>query len=66
MSWGGQTVTFKGVGFSSLDLSQLKIYFGEALATNLALVDDHTLTAVTPAHAVGEVAIKVTFGSDIY
>ena len=66
LSWGGQTVTFKGVGFSSLDLSQLQIYFGEALATNLALVDDHTLTAVTPAHAVGEVVVKATFGSETY
>ena len=35
-------------------------------ATDVTLIDDHTLSVVTPAHAVGEVAIKVTFGSDIY
>jgi len=56
-SAGGTTVTVTGTGFSS-GLSGVK--FGATPATSFSVVNDTTLTAVSPAQTVSTVDITVT------
>jgi hypothetical protein len=54
---GGTTVTITGNGFSTGTTS---VKFGTSAAASFAVVNDSTLTAVTPAHAAGTVNVSVT------
>lgn len=52
---GGQAITVSGTNF----ISGAKVFVGDVLATQIVFVNDKKITAVTPAHAQGNVAIKV-------
>ena len=52
---GGTTVTIKG-DFGALPY---EVFFGNARATSTTRVDDHTLTAVTPAHFPGPSILRI-------
>jgi hypothetical protein len=53
---GGTLVTITGAGFQPA----AAVTFGGAAATNVTIVDSGTITATTPAHAAGSVAVTVT------
>ena len=53
---GGTTVTITGSGFTGAT----KVAFGKTAGKSLTVVDDTTLTVVSPAEAPGAVAVKVT------
>ncbi len=53
---GGAAVTISGSGFTGTT----SVKFGTTPATNFTVVDDTTITAVDPAHAVGTVDVTVT------
>jgi hypothetical protein len=53
---GGTNVTISGSGFQS----GATVTFGGAAATNVVRVNATTITATTPAHAPGSVAVVVT------
>jgi hypothetical protein len=55
---GGTTVTFTGANFKP----GATVTFGGTPATNVRVVDDKTITAVSPSHAVGPVDIVVVTG----
>jgi plastocyanin len=57
-SAGGTLVTITGAGFSTA--VSLDVKFGGTSATNVTVIDAVTLTAVTPAHALGAVAVGIT------
>ncbi|HBT20192.1 MAG TPA: hypothetical protein DEA47_02305 [Peptococcaceae bacterium] len=62
---GGTKVTIKGSDFRT----GVKIYFDGILAQSVTLVDSETITAVSPAHGAGKVAVTVVNydgGSDTY
>jgi PKD repeat protein len=54
-SAGGMTVNLNGNGF----LSGATVKFGDAAAVSVNLQNDHTMTAVTPAHSAGAVDVTV-------
>jgi hypothetical protein len=54
---GGTAVTISGNGFSTGTTS---VKFGTTAAASFTVVNDSTLTAVTPAHAAGTVNVTVT------
>lgn len=56
---GGRNVTITGSRF----LGATAVRFGGILATNLAVVDDETITCTTPAHDAGVVPVQVTTGA---
>jgi hypothetical protein len=56
---GGQAVTISGSGFSSVTT----VSFGSVPATDVVVVNDNTLTALTPVHAEGKVDVVVGNGS---
>ena len=56
---GGQLVTISGSGFSSVTT----VTFGGVPATDVVVVNDTTLTAITPAHSDGKVDVIVGNGS---
>jgi hypothetical protein len=58
---GGATVTIKGAGFTSAVVTSVK--FGDVPATNVAVVDAVTMTALAPAHAAGTVDVTVQVGN---
>jgi hypothetical protein len=53
---GGNAVTITGTGF----VNGATITFGGAAATNVVVVSSTTITAKTPAHAVGAVNVTIT------
>ncbi len=53
---GGTAVTVTGTNFAA----GATLTFGSAAATNVVVVNSTTITAVTPAHALGEANITVT------
>ena len=53
---GGMTVTLNGTGF----MPGASVKFGGAVATSINVVNDHMMTAVTPAHPAGTVDVTVT------
>ena len=53
---GGTTVTIAGSSFQSGST----VVFGDSSATDVVVVSDTIITAVTPAHLVGTVDLKVT------
>jgi len=53
---GGAAVTIKGTNFGGAT----SVMFDNQPATNVTVVDSTTITAVTPAHALGAVPVKVT------
>jgi len=53
---GGTTVTITGTGFTGAT----KVVFGSVTATGVTVVNDDTLTAVSPAQGAATVAIRVT------
>lgn len=53
---GGTAVTIKGTNFAGATA----VSFGGAAATLPVVVDDETITCVTPAHAAGAVDVVVT------
>ncbi|HJW96440.1 MAG TPA: IPT/TIG domain-containing protein, partial [Thermoanaerobaculia bacterium] len=55
-SSGGTAVTIKGTGF----LSGATVTFGGTAATSVVIVSSTKITATTPAHAQGTVAVVVT------
>jgi hypothetical protein len=57
---GGTTVTVKGVGFTTAVVTT--VTFAGVAATNVNVLDAVTLTAVTPAHAAGQVDVTVKVG----
>jgi hypothetical protein len=62
---GGQAVTIRGTGFTAAT----GVEFGGIAATSVVIVDDETITAVTPAHLSGLVDVEVlsvATGSDLY
>jgi hypothetical protein len=55
---GGNTVTIYGADF----VSGMTVTFDGVSATNVVVVDGHTLTCVVPAHdALGEIYVDVTY-----
>ncbi len=61
---GGTNVTIGGSDFS--DVGTTSVTFGGAAASNVAVVDESTITCTVPAHAAGSVDVAVSndFGSD--
>lgn len=62
---GGQAVTIRGEGFTGA----LGAEMGGVAVTSFVVVDDATITAVTPAHASGIVDVEVlgvATGTDLY
>ena len=57
---GGTAVTISGAGFANA-LTAVK--FGATAATSFTVVNDSTLTAVSPAHTAGTVDVTVTTSS---
>src|SRR5437016_13781897 len=53
---GGTAVTIGGSGF----LATTSVTFGGTAATSVVVVNNNTITAVTPAHAAGAVNVVVT------
>ncbi len=53
---GGTAVTITGTGF----LAGASVTIGGSGATNVSVVSSNSITATTPAHAAGVVAVKVT------
>ncbi len=53
---GGTSVTLTGSGFTGAT----SVTFGGTAATGVTVVSDTTITATTPAHAAGAVAVAVT------
>jgi hypothetical protein len=53
---GGRPVTIGGSGF----LAGASVTFGGTAATSVVVVNATTITAVTPAHAIGAVSVTVT------
>ena len=53
---GGTGVTLKGVDFTGAT----DVMFGSVVATSVNVVDSTTITAVTPAHAIGPVDVMIT------
>jgi IPT/TIG domain/Cysteine-rich secretory protein family len=53
---GGAAITISGSGFTGAT----SVKFGTAPATSFTVVNDSTITAVSPAHAVGAVDVTVT------
>jgi hypothetical protein len=53
---GGTAVTITGTNFAS----GATVMFGGTAATNVAVTNSTTITATTPAHAVGAVTVTVT------
>jgi hypothetical protein len=53
---GGMTVNLNGAGF----LSGAKVKFGDTAAVTVNFVNNHLLTAVTPAHPAGRVDVTVS------
>ncbi len=53
---GGTTVTITGSGFTGAN----QVTFGEAPVASFTVVDDGTITAVTAAHAAGDVDVVVS------
>ncbi|HEX2060173.1 MAG TPA: IPT/TIG domain-containing protein, partial [Thermoanaerobaculia bacterium] len=60
---GGTSVTIGGYGFSAGPAS---VTFGGVAATSITVVNDTTITAVTPAHVAGFVDVVVTIGPSTY
>ena len=58
---GGTIVTISGTNFTNGGLVT-SVSFGGTPATSFVVVNDTTITAVTPAHAVGVVDVQVTKG----
>jgi hypothetical protein len=56
-AFGGTPVTITGTGFSNGTTS---VMFGGSPAASYSVVDDNTITAVSPAHASGPVDVTVT------
>jgi uncharacterized protein YkwD len=54
---GGTGLTISGAGFSS---GVTSVKFGTTPATSFSVVNDTTITAVSPAHAAGTVDVSVT------
>lgn len=58
---GGTTLTVRGAQFFEDDnLGALAVSIGDVACTNVVLVDENTITATTPAGAVGAKTVKVT------
>jgi len=57
---GGTTVTITGAGFNN---SMASVKFGTTSATSFSVVNDTTVTAVSPAHTAGTVDVTVTTAS---
>lgn len=53
---GGTTITVKGTGFTAAT----EVRFGNTPATSFVVVDDTTVTAVTPAGTAGSAPVRVT------
>ncbi|WP_374708919.1 IPT/TIG domain-containing protein [Nitrobacter vulgaris] len=53
---GGTSVTITGTGFTGATA----VTFGGTAATGITVVNDTTITASTPPHAAGAVAVAVT------
>jgi len=58
---GGTTVTITGSNFSGA-AGRLHVLFGSTEATNITIVSDTTILAVTPAHSSGTVDLRVQSG----
>lgn len=58
-SAGGVSVTLTGTNFTGTT----GVTFGGTAATSVVVVNDTTLTCVTPAHAIGVASVLVTNGS---
>jgi hypothetical protein len=55
---GGTAVTIRGTNFST----GVGVTFGAMAATNVVVVNSTTITAITPAQAVGPVTVTLTLG----
>ncbi|TCR03934.1 IPT/TIG domain-containing protein [Neorhizobium sp. JUb45] len=56
---GNTTVTITGLNFTGATA----VSFGGTAATGVTVVNDNTITAITPAHAAGIVDVSVTSGA---
>lgn len=57
---GGDLIAISGKQF----VDGMTVWFGDVSATNVVLVDDSTLTVITPAHAAGTVDLTVRSPGD--
>jgi|GEM_PF-3336702 len=58
LSTGGEPITITGKGFSGGSVPSVTL--GGTAATDVAVVNDTTITAMTPSHAAGSVGVSVT------
>ena len=58
LSTGGEPITITGKGFSGGSVPSVTV--GGTAATDVAAVNDTTITAMTPPHAAGSVGVSVT------
>ena len=58
LSTGGEPITITGKGFSGGSVPSVTV--GGTAATDVAVVNDTTITAMTPSHAAGSVGVSVT------
>lgn len=61
-SSGGTSVIITGTAFNNPTPSGASVTFGGTNASSVTFVNPTTITATTPAHTVGTVAVKVTNG----
>jgi hypothetical protein len=63
---GGTPVIVHGVNFTGV-AGQLSVNFGGVPATGVTVIDDNTLTAIAPPHAVGsvDVTIATPYGTSV-
>jgi hypothetical protein len=62
---GSEAVTLTGTGFSGYEA---QVWFDTTAATSVVVVDDETITCVSPAHAAGAiyVVMRSQRGDDTY
>jgi len=58
LTTGGEPITITGKGFSGGSVPSVTL--GGTAATDIAVVNDTTITAMTPSHAAGSVGVSVT------
>jgi len=62
---GGTAVTIRGTGFIRSSASTLRIFFGNTSVSSYTLVNDTTITTISPASTTGSVDVTVSIDGAI-